>query len=313
MSRRRLAIGLVLSAVTVAAVLGRAVTAVSVGTGPLVYRMLVNNNDLDGVEGLATPGSVVYLAYRQRNFREGTPDGDDRFSWCAWKNGGVPIQLGWAVTNESGVFRLSGMRQQAVTVQLLPPGPGEDRCSGGVYTELEVRSCDGFGPNANCTWANLPTLDYLNVLRPSPHVAKATGAVTGAHQASISVADGPNDGPEASDVFDVDQNGLDTTRGGLVPGQRVEWRCGPGGHAVCPGIAVYDASTITAADPEYAFVLGTLQGHRPGGSVIAAAAVGRPSPLGFTVNVNVKLRGLVDINLGCDQNKLFDFSLPLTF
>jgi hypothetical protein len=38
-----------------------------------------------------------------------------------------------------------------------------------------------------------------------------------AHQAAISVADGPNDGPEYSDVLDVDQNGFDTTTTGASP------------------------------------------------------------------------------------------------
>ena len=78
-------------------------------------------------------------------------------------------------------------------------------------------------------------------------------------------------------------------------------------------ITVHDGSTITTPDPEYPFILGTMQGHAAGGSILAAAAIPRGEPLGFTVNVNVKLRGRLDINLGCDQHKLFDFSVPLVY
>ena len=68
----------------------RAVTVHSVGSAPLIYRVTTNNNDLDSVEGLAPPGALVELWYKQRNFREGTTAGADPFSWCAWKNNGSP-------------------------------------------------------------------------------------------------------------------------------------------------------------------------------------------------------------------------------
>jgi hypothetical protein len=31
------------------------------------------------------------------------------------------------------------------------------------------------------------------------------------------------------------------------------------------------------------------------------------------VNINVKFRGKLDINLGCDRGSFFDFSLPFNF
>jgi hypothetical protein len=31
------------------------------------------------------------------------------------------------------------------------------------------------------------------------------------------------------------------------------------------------------------------------------------------VNVNAKLRATLDVNLGCDQKKLFDFSVPWVY
>jgi len=98
-----------------------------------------------------------------------------------------------------------------------------------------------------------------------------------------------------------------------VPGQRVTWKCGAGGTAVCPSVAIHDASTAIAPDPEYPFVLGTIQAHRDGGSFIAAASIARGQPLGFAVTVNVKFRGRLDVNLGCDRKQPFDFGLGNLF
>ena len=56
--------------------------------------------------------------------------------------------------------------------------------------------------------------------------------ISGAYQASIAVADGPNDGPEYADTSDVDQNGFDTTAPGSTWGRAIEWRCGAGGTAL---------------------------------------------------------------------------------
>ena len=39
-----------------------------------------------------------------------------------------------------------------------------------------------------------------------------------------------------------------------------------------PSLTVHDGSTITTPDPEYPFILGTMQGHAAGGSILAAAA-----------------------------------------
>jgi hypothetical protein len=313
MTRRRLTVGLLASAGVVAALTLRAVTAFSVGEKPLVYRVTVNNNDLDGVEGLGVPGRVVHLSYRQRNFNEGTPDGADMFNWCEWKNGGLPVYVGWTAVDSHGVFRFTNMRQLPTTVMVFPSTAGGDRCSSGIYTELLLQACDRVA-GGSCTSWEVPHVDWLNVKLQAGSIGTAAGGVTGAYQAAISVADGPNDGPEPSDVYDVDENGFDTTTAhSLVPGQQIEWRCGAGGTAPCPSIAVHDSSTITTADPEYPFVLGTIQGHRPGGSAFAAAAIWRPGPLGFTVNVNVKFRGRLDVNLGCDRQKFFDFSVPTNF
>src|SRR5439155_703250 len=139
----------------------RATTLHSVNGAPLVYRVVSNVNDLDGVEGMAPPGRVVELWYRQRNFKEGTDDASDPFAWCAWKNGGNAVRIGVATADAGGVWRLSDLRHAGTTVMLFPPGPGADRCLGGVYTELLPRACDQ--PGVNCSAWTRPTLHWLNV------------------------------------------------------------------------------------------------------------------------------------------------------
>jgi len=286
----------------------RAVTVHSVPVSPLIYRVVTNNNDLDGVEGLAIPGRTVELWYKQRNFREGAESGGDAFSWCGWKNGGTAALLGTAVANDQGTWRLTNLRART-TVTLFPGAPAANQCSGGLVTQLLPRVCDA--PGVNCTpWAP-PKLHWLNVKKQSVNTVTAAGAISGADQVSIAVADGPDDGPEPTNLIDVDSNGLDTTGPGFTPGQKVTWKCGSGGTAVCATAPVHDATTITEPDPEFPFLLGSIQGHAPGGSIFAAAEIQRGEPLGFTVNVNAKFRGLIDINLGCDQGKFFDFSAPL--
>jgi len=88
-----------------ATLLGRAVTVHSVGPTPLIYRVIANNNDLDAVEGLAPPGRTVELWYRQRNFIEGdlVAGSADPFSWCAWKNNGNRVMLGWTQADANGL------------------------------------------------------------------------------------------------------------------------------------------------------------------------------------------------------------------
>jgi hypothetical protein len=250
----------------------------------------------------------VELWTRQRNFKEGDGGTTDPFGWCAWKNSGNAVRVGVTTADAQGIWRMKGLRTSGNTVMMFPAAPGGDRCLGGMYTQLLPRACDA--PGVNCTAWSEPTLHWLNVRKLTPIIAAVTGSIEGADQASAAVADGPDDGPEPTDVVDVDQNGIDTTAPGLVSGQRVTWRCGAGGTLACPSVTVHDASTAISTDPEYPFVLGTIQAHRPGGSFIAAAAVPRGTPIGFAVNVNVRFRGLLDVNLGCDERRFFDFSVP---
>ena len=305
MAKRSRVLTSVLFVGVLVALLARATTLHSVNAAPLIYRAVTMVNDLEAVEGLAPPGRVVELWMKQRNFKEGDPDVDP-FGWCAWKHRGNPVLIGTTTADSHGTWRLLNLRRGGNTVMVFPPGPGGARCRGGVYTELLPRACDS--PGVNCTAWNAPRLEWLNVRKLSPIVAAVAGSVTGAEQAAAAVADGPNDGPDASDTIDVDENGIDTTAPGFTVGQRVSWRCGSGGTSICPSIAVHDASTVTTPDPEFPFILGTLQAHRAGGSFIAAAAIDRGQPIGFSVNVNVRLRGRFDLNLGCDVRRFFDFS-----
>jgi hypothetical protein len=292
-----------LAAGTMGMLVLRAVAVQSVGAAPEVVRVTVRNNDLEGVIGVAQPGETVELWYRQRNFREGTSQG---FAWCGWKNHGDPVMLGTAVTGDDGLWRFDGLSTLS-TVMLFPAVASGSNCGGGVYTELLPRVCSAGG---GCTTWTVPEVHYVNVRRRSTGQAQASASVTGATRTALAVADGPNDGPEASSVYDVDEDGIDTTLPGFEIGQRVTWKCGAGGTAVCPSVPIHDASTIVTPDPEFPFLLGTLQGHGNGGSVFAAAAIDRNQDLGFVVNVNVRLAGDLGIDLGCEQGGFFDFLAP---
>jgi hypothetical protein len=308
MRKQSTMVGATALAAVLAALTLRATTLHSVNMKPLIYRAVANVNDLDVVEGMAPPGKVVELWARQRHFKEGNQT-DDPFAWCGWLHGGYPILLGWTHADGGGVWRLRNLRAAGTTVSIFPPAAGGDRCLGGILTELLPRACDS--PGVNCTHWSTPVLEWLNVRKLTPNVAATTGSIFGAEQTSIMVADGPNDGSEPSDVVDVDQNGVNTLAPGFAPGEQITWRCGGGGNAVCPSVTVHDASTVIAVDPEYPFVLGTIQGHAHGGSIIAAAAIQRGQPIGFSVDVNVRFRGRLDLNLGCDRPRFFELSVPL--
>jgi hypothetical protein len=288
---------LAVSAVCVVAL--RAGAVHSVGAAPEVVRVTVENNDLEAVDGIGEPGSTVELWYRQRNFREGDTSG---FAWCGWKNDGDAVRLGEATTGANGRWRLAHLSGVS-SVMLFPGVATGGGCAGGVYTELLPRVCTG----SICTPWTTPTMHWLNVRRRSNGQGQASGSVSGAMHTALAVADGPNDGPEPSSVYDVDEDGIDTTLAGFTPGQRVTWKCGAGGTAVCPSITIHDATTVVQPDPEFPFILGTLQGHTAGGSVFAAAAIDRNEELGFAVNVNVRVKADLDIDLGCEQGTFFDF------
>ena len=61
-------------------------------------------------------------------------------------------------------------------------------------------------------------------------------------------------------------------------------------------------------------MLGTIQAHRAGRLVHRRGRhPARRSRSASRVNVNVRFRGRLDVNLGCDQQKFFDFSVPFVY
>ena len=195
---------------------------------------------------------------------------------------------------------------------LFPSAGRGTTCQGGILTQLLPRVCDV--PGVNCTAWTPPALHWLNVKRQNPVTATAGGAVSGAETAAIAVADGPDDGPEPTSVYDVDSNGIDTRQAGsqLGSARDLEVRRGRDGSVSERRRARrhhdHHTRSRVSLHPRHA-----SRDMLPGGSIFAAAAIPRGEPLGFTVNVNAKLRANLDINLGCDQKKLFDFSVPLVY
>src|SRR6185369_12657663 len=110
MSKRSSIVSITAAALVLMGLVMRAVTVHSVGAVPTIYRVTVNNNDLEGVEGTAPPGRLVELWYKQRTFKEGAAEGDDLFQWCGWKNGGNVVYLGAAYADSEGTFRFQNLR-----------------------------------------------------------------------------------------------------------------------------------------------------------------------------------------------------------
>ena len=259
---------------------------------PMIDRISLTTNDITLIEGHGVPGTFLSAYYRQRNFKEGTPDGANLFSWCAWKFGGARIYLGSTFVDGYGAWKLSGL-----DVQALPSIPDGTSCAGGLKTELEIDTFEAAG--------SAPTAHWLNLRRPTPNTGTVSGGIQGAYRVAAMVTDGPDDG-DAPFQHDVDEDGADLCKNGIGCGANVTWKCS-GGTFQCPQTTVYDASTVIQNDHEYPFVLGMMTGHKPGGSVIMAAELNRPA-LGPTFNVNLKIKGLDKLNL-CDSKKFFDFLL----
>ena len=290
----------------------RATAVYSVGAQPKIYRITSQRDLLDSIEGVTTPGRLVEVWYRQRNFKEGDTGETDPFSWCGWKNNGQKVLIDRAWADASGVFRISNLAASGNSVPLLPDAPGGDRCRGGLFTEIFPRACDA--PGVNCSPDHAPVLHWMNMKHLNAITGGTAAAMSQADQISVAVADGPDDDSSISNHTDVSYHALDTTTPGYTRWQKVSFKCGPGGTTTCPSAPIYDASTVIDSDAEYPFLLGMLQGHSDGGSSIAAVKVPRGSPLGplvrVAVDVNVRLRADIGLNLGCDPPKPFDFLVP---
>jgi hypothetical protein len=224
--------------------------------------------EVDGSHGV--PGDVVRVGYVQRNFNEGVPGAaTDPFAWCAWKNGGNEITLGWATVNQFGDFALPNL-----STQVYPTNP-TDVCASGLMTQIITHS--NFGPST------VPVLHWLNIGKPANGIRTVAGSIQYATQVAAMVADGPKD-------VDGGENHADLSTDGIGAGRQVSWK-GNGGTFQSPTCNVVDETNIGSPTQEFPFIVGKLVGHAPGGSVLAIAKGTRPAlrnPQTIYVKVNIK-------------------------
>jgi hypothetical protein len=222
--------------------------------------------------------------------------GFEYFEWCGWLNGGNALPLGSTQVGGSGTWALQGL-----DTQVLPGEAAGWTCATGVLTQIELRSQYGD--------FSVPELKSLSVISGETIGGGVQGRVEGslqfADQVAAGVADGPNDVQNATVpwAIDTDEDGIDlcVTAGGC--GRSVFWGFASPEvfHLRPPTIAVRDDSPLVGPrDQEFGHVMGMLQGHKPGGSVLAAAYVPRPMPLGPAFDVNVDMNGASVAGAGCD-------------
>ena len=134
---------------------------------PLVYRVTINDNDLDSVEGLAPPGqprrALVQAAELQRRHR---PTAPITSRGARGRTTATPIYLGPCTPTPTGKWRIANLRSAGTSVMLFPPSASHDVCRGGLFTELLPRACDG--PGWGCTAWTPPTMHWLNVQAAEP-------------------------------------------------------------------------------------------------------------------------------------------------
>ena len=132
MSKRKSLVIVAAGAVVVGVLTLRAVTVHSVGSAPLIYRVTTNNNDLDSVEGLAPPGRLVELWYKQRNFREGTEAGGrTRSPGAQWKNNGARSSSARHGRTRAASGASPTCARPRRSCSFRPPA-GDDTCQGGL-------------------------------------------------------------------------------------------------------------------------------------------------------------------------------------
>jgi hypothetical protein len=276
---------------------------------PWIERIELRTNDLKELHGRGVPGTAVDVYYRQRNFKQGCTSCSEPietclvcaalpFEWCSWLNGGNAIFLGSTQVNPLGTWQLLDR-----DLQVLPGNAAGRTCATGVLTQIELRSQYG-----DFSVPDVMSVDMVDVTGDAGH-QRLGATIEFANQVAVAVADGPNDVQDATApwTIDTDEDGVDLCESGLGCGALVRWRLAGGGTFQPPSIEVRDDSPIVGPrDQEFGHVMGMIQGHKPGGSVLAAAYVSRPTPVGPALNVNVDIKA--DIGLGCSSSGgYFDF------
>jgi hypothetical protein len=194
---------------------------------------------------------------------------------------------------------------------VLPGASAGGTCDTGVLTQIELHSEYGD--------VSVPEVVYLQMVEPYPQPGQQRigGRIDFANQVAAGVADGPNDVQSATAPWtvDTDEDGADLCTNGTGCGAPVRWKLGlgtwdPGGVETFlpPQVEVRDDSPLVGPrDQEFGHVMGMLQGHKPGGSVLAVASVPRPTPVGLAFDVNVNMNGGPG-GPGCDASGgYFDF------
>jgi hypothetical protein len=268
---------------------------------PWIQKIELRDNDLAGLRGMGIPGTHIDIYYRQRNFRPGVLV--EPFGWCGWLNGGNALYLGSAQVSGTGTWQLQGL-----DTQVLPGEAAGRTCATGVLTQIELRSQYGD--------VSVPELHSLSIIGGETIgggvQSRVSGSVQFADQVAAGVADGPNDVQDtiAPWTIDTDEEGTDlcVTAG---CGRSVFWGYASPEvfHLRPPIIAVRDDSPLVGPrDQEFGHVMGVIQGHKSGGSILAAGYVPRPAPVGPAFDVNMNLNGGGGGELGCDAGGgYFDF------
>src|SRR5262245_47226017 len=265
---------------------------------PWIERIEIRNNDLSALQGRGLPGTIIDIWDRQRNFKQGFPTTAPLFEWCNWLQG-TALRLGGATVTAAGTWRLQGLDRQ-----VLPAEVDGRTCGTGVLTQIELRSQYGD--------VSVPDVQNLN-LPPGTTQRHIRGAVQFANQVAVGIADGPQDVQDAANpgAVDTDEDGIDVCESGLGCGAPLSWSSS-GAMFISPSIEVRDDSPLFGPrDPEFNHVMGMIQAHKPGGSVVAVAYVPRPAPpLGPILNINVDINADIDLDLSlCSGPTLFKFAL----
>ena len=299
------ALGLVLRAVTVHSVGARAADLPG-------HQQQQRSRQRRGARATGSTGRALVPAAELPRRHGAAEPGQDPFSWCGWKNGGNPVQLGAVQADAYGQVAARAICVSATTVMLFPSAGRGTTCQGGRTDAAPA----------------------ARLRRPRRQLHGVDAAGTPLAQREAAESRHGHRGRRRLGRRDGGDRRRRRTRRRSRAHQRLRRRLERHRHPA----AGSQLGTARELEVRRGRDRGVSERHRarrhhdhhtrsrvslhprhasratrPGGSIFAAAAIPRGEPLGFTVNVNAKLRASLDINLGCDQKKLFDFSVPFVY